>query len=187
VHSSACEGEGEKSESRADEAQFHMCHVKQQSRVMSSPWDLHPFLHLHLLPTLSLPSPSAPIWLLGTHKLVKYGPMGFVLGADWARRHWSCHGHPIAFGGVWNYDQSWCGLDFDVAFSTGLLKSCKYSYMLLTYINVSTYLYFEKLQSARQAIPPFHFRVADITFYIENPHRFWKSVNGNLKTESHSH
>ena len=34
-------------------------------------------------PTLSLPSPSAPISLLGTHKLVKHGPMSFMLGADW--------------------------------------------------------------------------------------------------------
>jgi hypothetical protein len=61
-----------------------MCHVEQQGRVMSSPWDMHSFLHLHLLPTLSLPFPSAsaPILLLETHKLVKYGLMGFVLGAD---------------------------------------------------------------------------------------------------------
>ena len=59
--------------------------------------------------------------------------------------------------------------------------------MPLTYINVFTYFYFEKLQSVSQAIPPFHFRVADITFYIENPRWFLKPVNGNFKTESHGH
>jgi hypothetical protein len=47
---------------------------------LCSPWDLHPFLHLHLLPTFSLSSPSTPI-LLGTHKFVEYGPMGLVFSA----------------------------------------------------------------------------------------------------------
>ena len=154
--------------------------------LLCSPWDLHPFkfLHLHLLPTLSLPSPSAPILLQGTHKLVKYDPMGLALGADWVRRQ---SRHPIAFGGVWNSDQFRCGFDFNAAFSTGFLKSCKYLYILLTYIIVFKYFYFEKLLSVSHAISPFRFRLADITFYIENLCRFWKSVKGDHKTESHSH
>jgi len=147
-----------------------MCYVKQQGRVMSSPWDLHPFLHLHLLPTLSLPSPSAPILLLGTHKLVKYGPMGFMLSADQG----DTDRVTVVLFCLAEFETpiNRCGLDFDVAFSKNLLKSYEYLYMLLTYINVFTYFYLEKLQSVSQAIPPFHFRVADITFYIENPRRF---------------
>jgi hypothetical protein len=153
--------------------------------LLCSPWDLHPFLHPHLLPTLSLPSPSAPLILPGTHEWAGYGPTGLTSNANRVRvtrRQSRC---PIAFGGVWNSDQFPCGFDFDAAFFIGLLKSCKYLYILLTYINVFLYFYFVTLQSVGHAILPFHFRVGDISFYITNPRRFWNSVNEDYKTHLH--
>ena len=140
--------------------------------LLCSPWDLHPFLYLHLFPTLSLPSPSALVILLETQKRVEYGPMGLTFGADWVRTMRRQSHRPIAFGRVWNFDQFQCRFGFDAAFSTGILKSCKYLYILLTYISVFPSLQFEKFQSVSHAIPPFHFRVADITFYIKNLHCF---------------
>ena len=44
-----------------------------------SPWDLHS-LPLHLFH--SLPSTSAPMLLLGTHKWAGYSPMGLAFDAD---------------------------------------------------------------------------------------------------------
>jgi hypothetical protein len=123
--------------------------------------------------------------LLGTHKRAEYGPVGLAFGADRVRTTRRQSRRPIAFGGVWNSDQFRCRFDFDAAFSTGILKFCKYLYTLFTYINVILYFYFEKLRSVSHAIPPFRCRVADITFYIENPRRFWNSANGDYKTHSH--
>jgi len=68
--------------------------------LLCSPWDLHPFLHLHLLPTLSLSSPSAPMLLLGTHKVIECGLMGLAFGADLVRTMRRQSRRPIAFGGV---------------------------------------------------------------------------------------
>src|SRR6202050_4845145 len=67
---------------------------------LCSPWDLHPFLHLHLLPTLFLSSPSAPMLLLGTHKPVEYGPMGLAFSADLVRTMQRQLRHPIVLGAV---------------------------------------------------------------------------------------
>src|ERR1700676_659406 len=95
--------------------------------------------------------------------------MGLAFGADRVRTTQRQTRRPIAFVGVLNSDQFRCCFDFDTAFSTGILKSWKYLYILLTYINVFPYFYFEKLQLVNHAIPPFHCRVTDITFYIEKP------------------
>jgi len=45
--------------------------------------------------------------------------------------------------------------------------------------------YFEQLKSINIAIPIIYFRAAEIPFYIENPHQFSNSVNGDYKLESH--
>jgi len=63
-------------------------------------------------------------------------------------------------------------INFNAAFSTGLSKSFKYLYLLPTYIEAILYFYFEQLQSVSLAIPPFHFRIADISFYIEKLSQF---------------
>jgi hypothetical protein len=44
--------------------------------------------------------------------------------------------------------------------------------MLITYIITFTIFFFEQLQSMNLAILSFHFRVAEIAFYIYNPRRF---------------
>jgi len=46
--------------------------------VFCSPWGIQPFLHLHILPTHFLPSPTAPTLILGTHKWVGYRLMGLT-------------------------------------------------------------------------------------------------------------
>jgi hypothetical protein len=50
------------------------------------------------------------------------------------------------------------------AFSTGLLKSCKYLYILTTYIKTFASFYSEQLPSLNRAILLFHFRVAEFPF-----------------------
>ena len=52
------------------------------------PWDLHPFLILHLLPTHST---SSSMQLLRTHSRAGHGPIGLVFGLrsvqiEWRRR-----------------------------------------------------------------------------------------------------
>jgi len=67
----------------------------------------------------------------------------------------------------------------------GLLKSCKYFSVPSRYMKSILCFYFEQLKSINIAIPIIHFRVAEIPFYIENPHQFSNSVNGDYKLESH--
>jgi len=63
-------------------------------------------------------------------------------------------------------------INFNAAFSTGLLKSSKYLYVLPTYMKTFLDFYFEQLQSVSLAIPPFRFRIADISFYNKKLHWF---------------
>jgi len=45
--------------------------------------------------------------------------------------------------------------------------------------------YSEQNQSVSLALRQGHFRSARISFYIQNPRRFWNSVNGDYKMYSH--
>jgi hypothetical protein len=47
--------------------------------LFCSPWDLHPFLHLHLLPIFFHPSPPTPISLPGTHE---WAPVPHTFSTD---------------------------------------------------------------------------------------------------------
>jgi hypothetical protein len=143
-----------------------------------SPWDLYPFLPLHLLTTLSLPSPSTLLPLQDTHKWARYSPIGLTFRVvDDANTRLAEFETPL---------KSNSDFDFDIAFSTGFLKLSKYLYVLITYTKTFPLFYFGLLQSVSLTIWPFHFRVADISCYIKIPRRFWNSVNGDYKTHSHN-
>ena len=62
--------------------------------------------------------------------------------------------------------------DFDAAVSTGILKSCKYLYILYTYIKPFLHFWFDQLQSVSLANQGLHLRVAEIPFYVRIPRRF---------------
>jgi hypothetical protein len=67
---------------------------------------------------------------------------------------------------------SYSYFDFDTAFYTAFLKSCKYLYTLRVYIRISIYFYDDLFRSVGLAISSFHSRVADISFYVKIPRRF---------------
>ena len=73
-----------------------------------------------------------------------------------------------------------------IALSAELLNLCKYLYILPTYMIMWLDFYFEKFQSMSLIIPPFQFRVAEISFYIRIPCWLWISVNEDYKTQLHS-
>ena len=60
-------------------------------------WDLVPS---HLLPTLLLPTPTAPMLLPGTHEWAGYSPMGLAFGADRVVEDANTMRWLVAFGGV---------------------------------------------------------------------------------------
>ena len=76
-------------------------------------------------------------------------------------------------------------LDSLIVYSTGILKSPNILYTLPipTYTFLSFYC--KQIQSVSLVLRPGHFRVAEISFYIDNPRQFWNSVNGDYKTHSH--
>ena len=63
-------------------------------------------------------------------------------------------------------------LDSFIAPSTGLLKSSKFLYTLHIPTYIIMYLNFQPIQSVSLPLRPGHFRVAGISFYIQNPRRF---------------
>ena len=63
-------------------------------------------------------------------------------------------------------------IDIGVALSTGLVKSQKYFLVLYTYIKTFLHFHFEQFKLVGVAIQAFRFRVAKISFYIDNPRRF---------------
>ena len=74
---------------------------------------------------------------------------------------------------------------FDVALSIYFLKLWKYWYILSAYNKTFLSFHFEQFESVDLIMQVFYFRVAEISFYIDNPRRFWNSVNGDYKTHSH--
>ena len=52
-------------------------------------------------------------------------------------------------------------------------------------MKTSLHFYFQKYKSVGLTIQVFHFRVAEIPYYIDNPRRFLNSVNGAYKIQSH--
>ena len=129
---------------------------------------------------------SHPIFPAVCSSWARYSPIGLTFRGNWVvdtaktTRRLSCLAEfetPL---------KSNPDFDFDVAFSTGHLKSSKCLYALTTYTKTFLLFYFGQLQSVSLTIWPFHFRVADISCYIKIPRRFWNSVNGDYKTHSHS-
>jgi hypothetical protein len=72
-------------------------------------------------------------------------------------------------------------LDSFIAPPTELLKSSEFKSTLLIPTYTILYFYLEHIQSLSLALRPWHFRVAEISFYIENPHQFSNSVNGHYR------
>ena len=76
-------------------------------------------------------------------------------------------------------------LDSFIAYSTGILKSPNISNTLFILTYTFIYFCYKQIQSVSLVLRPGHFRVAEISFYINNPRQFWNSVNGDYKTHSH--
>ena len=76
-------------------------------------------------------------------------------------------------------------LDSFIAYSTGILKSPNISNTLFILTYTFIYFCYKQIRSVSLVLRPGHFRVAENSFYINNPRQFWNSVNGDYKTHSH--
>jgi hypothetical protein len=147
---------------------------------------LHPVLPLYILhnpfPTFSPCSYPFP----GTHEWVSWWPEGLAFGVDRVGGEAKANATTCR---IWVSFKLWpfsiAIVISIVALSAGLLNLCKYLYILSMYIIMWLNFYFVKFQLMSLTIPPFHFRVAKIAFYIEIPRRFWISVNEDYKIHSH--
>jgi len=81
---------------------------------------------------------------------------------------------------LWNQ-----ALNSFIAASTDLLKLSKFVYTLT--MSRCIIHHSEHKQPVSPAVRWGHFRVARISFYIQNPRQFWNSVNTDYKMHSHGY